>query len=319
MRSPHMQESSVDILLPPDSPSTDSQPGKPSVIDNSPSSNHKAKYRPTPKAHQLFAIAAQSAKHELQSRLRSDWVYPPLSSQPSSPIISTGSPIKWRPRDSDSSSQTPSSPHLTSPEAPSDPYKYENPDSFAHLVLNRKHERHTRLQDEMSWNEGLAIFVHRRDTWSGARELPPLDSGPSDAGYISPNCFTTGTTLPASSSSSPISPVVPVAPPFLASNPLRASINASAYPVLYSKIVIQGLTPKVPVNLSDMVRALVEGWKSEGEWPPKSEAEVENENIEAIVRGSQRDKQSLTQMKIMKEALELTSERDQTPTRIKGS
>lgn len=36
---------------------------------------------------------------------------------------------------------------------------------------------------------------------------------------------------------------------------------------------MQGLSPTVPVNLKDVVRAMVVGWKSEGEWPPKGEGD----------------------------------------------
>ena len=41
------------------------------------------------------------------------------------------------------------------------------------------------------------------------------------------------------------------------------------YTAIYSKVVVQGLTPTVPIPLSHMVAALVQGWKAEGNWPPK--------------------------------------------------
>lgn len=34
-------------------------------------------------------------------------------------------------------------------------------------------------------------------------------------------------------------------------------------------MVTQGITPSVPINLSDVVQALVQGWKANGDWPPK--------------------------------------------------
>ncbi|KAJ5173364.1 hypothetical protein N7492_005957 [Penicillium capsulatum] len=65
-------------------------------------------------------------------------------------------------------------------------------------------------------------------------------------------------------------PLVPVAPPFLStSNPIRATINQNIYPSIYSKVVVQGMTPTVPVNLADLTKAMVQGWKSDGQWPPK--------------------------------------------------
>jgi hypothetical protein len=42
------------------------------------------------------------------------------------------------------------------------------------------------------------------------------------------------------------------------------------YSSLYDKVVVQSLQPSCPVNLADMMRACVVGWKRDGEWPPKS-------------------------------------------------
>ncbi|PWY74399.1 hypothetical protein BO70DRAFT_389017 [Aspergillus heteromorphus CBS 117.55] len=35
------------------------------------------------------------------------------------------------------------------------------------------------------------------------------------------------------------------------------------------KVVVQGLTPTVPINLADVTKAMVQGWKADGQWPPK--------------------------------------------------
>jgi hypothetical protein len=53
---------------------------------------------------------------------------------------------------------------------------------------------------------------------------------------------------------------------------VRDRIRPAAYPIIYSKIVVQGLSPNVPIPLSHMIPALVEGWKSEGNWPPQPSA-----------------------------------------------
>ena len=50
-------------------------------------------------------------------------------------------------------------------------------------------------------------------------------------------------------------------------NTVRGTMKPSMYPTLYSKIVVQGLTPAIPVPLADMVGSLVQGWKNEGVWP----------------------------------------------------
>ncbi|KAE8376442.1 hypothetical protein BDV26DRAFT_234751 [Aspergillus bertholletiae] len=68
----------------------------------------------------------------------------------------------------------------------------------------------------------------------------------------------------------PEDPYVPVVPSLIStSNPIRASITPSMYPSIYSKVVVQGLTPTVPINLADVTKAMVQGWKADGQWPPK--------------------------------------------------
>ncbi|BCS26510.1 DUF4050 domain-containing protein [Aspergillus puulaauensis] len=79
----------------------------------------------------------------------------------------------------------------------------------------------------------------------------------------------------SSTSSSPSSdtfhdPLIPVVPSLIStSNPIRAAITPAMYPSIYSKVVIQGLTPTVPINLADMTNSMVQGWKADGQWPPK--------------------------------------------------
>lgn len=69
----------------------------------------------------------------------------------------------------------------------------------------------------------------------------------------------------------PVETLLPIPPPLLPpQNPMRASVTPSMYGSLYDKVVVQGLQPSCPINLSDMLRACVVGWKRDGEWPPKS-------------------------------------------------
>ena len=68
----------------------------------------------------------------------------------------------------------------------------------------------------------------------------------------------------------PVETILPVPPPLLPTqNGMRASVTPSIYPSLYDKIVVHSLQPSCPVNLGDMLRACVVGWKRDGEWPPK--------------------------------------------------
>ncbi|OAQ95694.1 hypothetical protein LLEC1_01803 [Akanthomyces lecanii] len=61
--------------------------------------------------------------------------------------------------------------------------------------------------------------------------------------------------------------VQPILPPI---NPLRASITPNVYLGLYDKVILHNLQPSCPINLSDMLRSCVTGWKRDGEWPPRS-------------------------------------------------
>ncbi|KAI4094229.1 MAG: hypothetical protein LQ344_002308 [Seirophora lacunosa] len=87
--------------------------------------------------------------------------------------------------------------------------------------------------------------------------------------------FSTSTCRPSPPSSSnkkdPTLTLVPLAPPLLSptTHPDLAEITPAIYPAIYSKCVVQGLAPSFPINLKDVVRCLVQGWKDDGEWPPK--------------------------------------------------
>ncbi|KAK1968994.1 hypothetical protein LY78DRAFT_701097 [Colletotrichum sublineola] len=71
----------------------------------------------------------------------------------------------------------------------------------------------------------------------------------------------------------PVETIVPLSAPLLPpGNPMRASITPAVYMSLYEKVIVHALTPSCPVNLSDMIRACVVGWKRDGEWPPRPSA-----------------------------------------------
>ncbi|KAI6085073.1 hypothetical protein F4821DRAFT_241495 [Hypoxylon rubiginosum] len=69
----------------------------------------------------------------------------------------------------------------------------------------------------------------------------------------------------------PVETLIPLSRPLLPpTTPMRASITPAAYITIYDKIVLQSATPSCPINLNDVVRSCVTGWKRDGEWPPRS-------------------------------------------------
>jgi len=64
--------------------------------------------------------------------------------------------------------------------------------------------------------------------------------------------------------------LIPVAAPILpATHPIRVTLSSRSASELYDKVVRDQRTPAVPINLSEMTRIIVQGWKDEGNWPPK--------------------------------------------------
>ena len=237
-------------------------------------SNHASDLQPKttkrPVTTKANEEAVRTAKQQIRSKLREDWTWPPTSSFPEN-LDSEDAASEWRERDSDSSL-------ASTPQDPSpNPYKYDSPDSLHQPLVSRKRKRKRRLREEMEWNDGLRTYVERRDAWAGARTRTPpqVPESPVDSPYSQARPPANGSTNTSTttSSSSPRT-LVPVAPPILPpDHPIRATVQPATYPQIYSKIIIQGLTPTVPINLKDVVNSLVVGWKKDGEWPPKCEAE----------------------------------------------
>lgn len=293
-RTNSMQNSSADNLpsLSATSPINDENTAlTPVKASNPPTGYHDAtkpfvKPDSLPKAQQkpitnkIHEAEIRSAKNYIKSKIREDWEWPLPSRKPHSDILgSISNGQAWRERDSDSSYSPPSP-------AQADPYRFHGPESFARARSSPKRQRQRReaLEQEMTWNEGLRIFVERRDEWSGVHAYPPsleqlvLESGAFESeGYPFPDIPSPspGTSpAPRLRTPSPALKRIPIAIPILSpANPIRAAIKPATYPSIYSKVVVQGLAPTVPINLKDMVNSLVQGWKKNGEWPPKSEAE----------------------------------------------
>lgn len=273
--SPTMQSSSIDHLpsLSSTCPTTDTTENTSSGSHETPSlSNHVSDLQPRPTkkpvTSKLTDEVIRAAKQQIRSKLKEDWTWPPTSSFHPDTLDSEDAIVEWRERDSDSSlASTPQDPTP-------DPYKYDSPDSLHQPILSRKRKRKRRLKEEMEWNDGLRIYVERRDAWAGARTRPktppPVLKSPFDSPYAQPRPAANGNASTPPSSRT----VVPVAPTILPpDHPIRATVQPATYPQIYSKIIIQGLAPTVPINLKDVVNSLVLGWKKDGEWPPRSEAE----------------------------------------------
>ncbi|KAF4552734.1 Hypothetical protein D9617_9g025240 [Elsinoe fawcettii] len=92
-----------------------------------------------------------------------------------------------------------------------------------------------------------------------------------DPEHQSPSPSTPASTPPPPTEPLPstLTILIPMPPPLLPDHPIRAKIGSSAYPEIYSKIILQSRTPTVPINLVHITKSLVRGWIDEGNWPPK--------------------------------------------------
>lgn len=338
-------------------------------------------------SHESREAAIREAKRFVREVVRNDWEFEPTANsdaaRPRSPssACSTGTlprnreVVEWRCREFDSSGSE------LEPQC-SDRDDDDSPSAASgDPGIERRRKRRRQMDEEMAWNEGLRMWMARRDAWSGARTrrqirvkeekkkleesralgksqgvVDGVDSaeGPNAGrsrteAHVSPDASevtnlankteaslsitekekieelprrqdqeeeqstapdeekhkeSTETSItepdqqasakerPNSASSAAIEdsddeqevrtpavdeeeeeldePLIPVAPPFIsAENSIRATINQSIYPSIYTKVVVQGMSPTVPVNLADLTKAMVQGWKADGQWPPK--------------------------------------------------
>ncbi|GAB7346185.1 hypothetical protein MBLNU457_4926t1 [Dothideomycetes sp. NU457] len=164
----------------------------------------------------------------------------------------------------------------------------------------RKRKRARIMEEEMSWNAGLAHFVARRNAWTCAREVHRAGHVPRGRklgdvmqdvnGDVDVHTAETDSEdarmedeneeeeedsdLPAAANSSlsDARTLLPIPRPLLPDHPVRKKINPNTYGEIYSKIILQSRTPTIPINLAHIVNALIHGWKQEGNWPPKGTA-----------------------------------------------
>jgi hypothetical protein len=171
--------------------------------------------------------------------------------------------------------------------AKDEPFRFESPDDVGETIKktqsDRKSRRKKRLAEEMAWNDGVRCFHERRDAWTGARRVsrhsarpkfPPVEKLRKSTSHSSEDGGSSTAIEPEASDVEEeweADIKVPIAPPLIPpTNAMRASITPTAYNTIYDKVILQQLTPSCPINLKDITRSCVQGWKRDGEWPPKS-------------------------------------------------
>lgn len=243
----------------------------------------------------------EAVKRYLTERVKQDWTWEWPRPEPGStetaqevtPNVDrtfTGEE-RWKERDewlsnaSDDEDRVGMPTSISSPDTPStrhSPYRFESPggvgDSIKRTHWERKQRRKKRLAEELKWNNGLRCFIFRRDAWTGARKVSRSSLGFAPVRTAQRSSVSSGD----GGSSTAVEREeegddweddieIPIAPPILPpENQMRASILPTAYSTIYDKVVIQSLQPSCPMNLKDVTRSCVQGWKRDGEWPPKS-------------------------------------------------
>lgn len=242
----------------------------------------------------------EAVKKYLKEVVKEDWEWewpPPISTQDGTSEaeiqqseVEDPVGIEWRERDEWFSGGSDSEPEPTmpgpkspktpkSPESSKSPFRFDNPDDVGDSIRKtgqeRKRKRKKRLREEMEMNEGLRCFNERRDAWTGARHVSavaPTQPTSKRQSQASGDGSSTAVELEETEEDSEDDDTeIPIAPPILPpTNGMRKSITPEAYNTIYDKVVLQSLTPSCPMNLKDVTRSCVQGWKRDGEWPPKS-------------------------------------------------
>ncbi|KAF2224808.1 hypothetical protein BDZ85DRAFT_194958 [Elsinoe ampelina] len=240
--------------------------------------------------------ASREARRMLASKVKNDWDYPALPEWRTHTRHPLDPPETIPERDYSSASSTEEASAADIVDCDDDHSKrkhkstFDTPDSVGHVIAlrkeNKKRKRAEELEQEMSWNAGLAHFIARRDAWTlsissrGASSRTSAESSTrSIASSHTPDLDAHASPSPSSPSKTPPPPteplpatltiMIPIPPPLLPNHPIRAKIGTSAYSEIYSKIILQARTPTVPINLSHITKCLVRGWIEEGNWPPK--------------------------------------------------
>lgn len=319
--------------------------------------------------------SVRDAKIFVKEVVRNDWDFEagvPSASSADGGLCHNREVCEWRVREFDSSTSE------LEPQSTDSEDDTPVVSAGEHADIERRRKRRRQMDDEMDWNEGLRVWMARRNAWSGAKtrrqiraeeekralvgvqtdttDQSDLEGANGTSSATSPSTTMTGgasgsvsdlatktetslaivdrekseelqqrvdltsgqqgdqeeeqstapdeeargkasseTNITEPEANDPISltsfpavedqteeekeedeldePLIPVAPPFISNdNPVRATIMPSIYPSIYTKVVVQGMTPTIPVNLAHLTKAMVQGWKSDGQWPPKPAA-----------------------------------------------
>jgi len=243
----------------------------------------------------------EAIKRFLANKVREDWTWdwPRNDSDADEAPPNTRNDIdshvyrQWKERDewvsnaSESADETSMPPlreggAFEKPETRGSPFRFDSPDGVGESIRrsenDRKRRRKKRLAEEMVWNNGLRCFVQRRDAWTGARRVPrPLVGSVRIVPVRRPSTSLSGEDGSSTAMEDDdddenwdLDTEIPIPDPLLPpTNAIRASITPATYNTIYDKVVVQSLTPSCPINLRDVTRSCVQGWKRDGEWPPK--------------------------------------------------
>ncbi|CAK7238016.1 hypothetical protein SEUCBS140593_010260 [Sporothrix eucalyptigena] len=174
--------------------------------------------------------------------------------------------------DSHSASTTPTAPALASPTTGAHSTMPLSP-----VTSNSRHSQHSQQSQHSQHSAGqetVATTPMTSDCGAGGDvDGAYLQHSVSRASAVSPQLGPTRSRASCGNQlhhDYAVETLVPVAPPLLPpGNPMRASITPTIYLSLYDKLVSSSLQPSCPINLSDMVRSCVAGWKRDNEWPPR--------------------------------------------------
>ncbi|KFX95848.1 hypothetical protein V490_03650 [Pseudogymnoascus sp. VKM F-3557] len=236
----------------------------------------------------------EAVRNILASKIRNDWTFPnvvddaELEPSEALPEGDPEQPTTWIERgdwlselsdssDSDNGLAQTSTNSTSGAEKPAkktkkkiNPFRFDSPDGVGEALRRsadrRKLRRQRKLQEELAYNEGLRCFTARRNAWTNARIVRRPRC--AAASPTSPN----GEKSPAGTDDEEaiLDTLLPIAPPLLPpSTPMRRNITSRAHSTIYDKVVMQSQTPMCPINLQTVVSSCVDGWKRDGEWPPR--------------------------------------------------
>jgi len=134
------------------------------------------------------------------------------------------------------------------------------------------------LQDQAALNSphrALSTSSDSSDTAPSPDSLPNASGdNPDNTTFTLPATITAYHSDPFQSPTNPESitdVLIPACTPIISpSNPIRASMMSRPHSELYEKVVRDNRSPAIPINLAHMTNVIVQGWKDEGNWPPKN-------------------------------------------------